>query len=248
MNEPNPTLSIAPTGVLSHTADSPRPGGAVPEDRDSSERAASGNGNGNAASDDAWELRSIPEIIRLIDEGRLAAASLPATARQRCVHYLTLEGFTNWEIAQLLKIADRTVRRDRAANRRDHAVAPERYLGDELLGEFQQFTLASIQRLTRMTRDTSAPPYARLWAEDAISRVYARFLNSARQLNYLENGTVRLKRSIKADPNEPEPTYWYDNLHEENQKMWDRIYGRHLLKKKQELGKEKGKAVKPAGR
>ena len=46
-------------------------------------------------------------------------------------------------------MSERTVRRDRSAARKDDAIAPDIYLGDELLGEYHRLTMASIQRLIR---------------------------------------------------------------------------------------------------
>lgn len=63
--------------------------------------------------------------------------------------YLTTDGFSSSEIGSLLKMSERTVRRDRSAARKDDAIAPDIYLGDELLGEYHRLTMASIQRLIR---------------------------------------------------------------------------------------------------
>ena len=124
--------------------------------------------------------------------------------RQQCVGHLTLEGFTSGEIAQLMRISERTVRRDRAAVRQTDALAPARSLGDELLGEFQRLTLASVQRLTRLARDPEAPHYARMWAEESIVRIYQRFIDTAHRLRYIEDGRARLAHQRDTDPAEQE--------------------------------------------
>ncbi|MEE9211786.1 MAG: hypothetical protein V3U29_03940, partial [Phycisphaeraceae bacterium] len=86
--------------------------------------------------------------------------------------------------------------------RRDHAVSPDLALGDELLGEFQRIILASIQRLVRLTREPDTPAYARLWAEEAIVRMYQRLIDTAHRLHYVADGRGRLAHQRDTDPAE----------------------------------------------
>jgi hypothetical protein len=136
----------------------------------------------------------VTEIVQRIHEGALAAADLDPALRRQCVVHLTARGFATTEIAELLAITDRTVRRDREAIRKEEALEPSLTLGDELLGEFQRLASASVQRLTRMAADHSAPAFARLWAEDAIARIYQRFIETLRRLGYIETGGTRLRK------------------------------------------------------
>ena len=48
--------------------------------------------------------------------------------------------------------------------------------------------------------DQRTPPYARLWAEDAISKVYTRFLDATRRLSYFEDGNARLIQQRNTNP------------------------------------------------
>ena len=146
----------------------------------------------------------IAELVRQLHAGKIATETLTPEMRRQCVAQLSLEGFTNSEIAQLMRISERTVRRDRLTARRDDALAPGRSLGDELLGEFQRLTLASIQRLTRLARDAETPAYARMWAEESMVRIYQRFLDTAHRLRYFEDGRARLAYQRDTDPAEQE--------------------------------------------
>src|SRR5262249_53755391 len=101
---------------------------------------------------------TITELVRLIHDGQIPPDALTPERRQQCVSQLALEGFSNAEIAQLMRTSERTVRRERLAARRDEPVTPDPMLGDELLGEFQRLAHAGIQRLTRLARDPDAPP------------------------------------------------------------------------------------------
>lgn len=146
----------------------------------------------------------VDELVRRLHGGEVAVSQLPRAVRCECIEHLAGEGFTTSQIAQVLGVSDRTVRRDRAVFRRRHAVAPDRRLGDELFGEYYRLTLASIQRLTRLACDPETPAYCRVWAERAIGASYQRLIETAHRLHYLEDGRSRLEQQRQADPAERE--------------------------------------------
>ena len=146
----------------------------------------------------------VTDLVHRLHDGDMQPDELSAPVRRRCVSQLSLEGLTAGEIGQLMRISERTVHRDRATARRESAVAPGRTLGDELLGEFQQISQACIQRLTRMTREPDTPPYARLWAEEAIVRIHHRLIDTTHRMKYLEEGQSRLAHERETDPAEHE--------------------------------------------
>lgn len=162
---------------------------------------AAGPAHSNSKSESEIEpLLTAADIVQRIHSGQLAADSITLQQRQQCVSYLSLEGFTVGEIASLLHVSERTVKRDRQAVRQAEALTPGLSLGDELLGEYQRQTLSSIQRLTRMINDKSNPAFARLWAEEAINRIYQRFVDCVHRLGYLDDGQARLKYLRQTDP------------------------------------------------
>ena len=150
------------------------------------------------------EGASVEELVRQVHEGRVEVGELGLEVRRECVEHLALEGFSTGEIAQLLGMNERTVRRDREANRRAGALEPSVGLGDELMGEFERVVQASAQRLARLARDPESPAYARLWAEEAIVKNYQRFIQTAHRLRYVEEGGRRLARRRAEDGEEVE--------------------------------------------
>ncbi len=149
------------------------------------------------AADEAAEPQVLsPDVAAVLEQlhaGEVAGAALPLELRRRCVEHLTDEAFTTGEIAQVMRISERTVRRDRAALRRAGGVAPDARLGDELLGEFERIVTGAVGRLTRLSRESTSPPYVRLWAEQAMVRIYQRYIETAHRLNYIEDGQRRLR-------------------------------------------------------
>lgn len=146
------------------------------------------------------ESMPLDQLVAEIHAGTVAATAVPAELRRRCVEHLTHEGFSTSEIAALLETSERTVRRDRATARMEGALKPTLTLSDELLGEFHRWTLSTMQRLTRLSRDEDKPAYARLWAEEAMIRNYQRFIHTAHKLEYLRTGRERLAHLDATDP------------------------------------------------
>lgn len=145
---------------------------------------------------------SAAELVARLHDGRLRPGDLSASQRQQCVDYLTFEGFSSSDIAQLMHICERTVRRDRAAVRRENAIHPDLNLGDELLGEFQQVVMCANQRLIRLVRDERIAPNSRLWAESVIVQNFQRFIETTHRLHYMADGKKRLDQLVAQDPTE----------------------------------------------
>jgi len=144
------------------------------------------------------------ELLRNLSVGAIDPETLPIETRRRCVEHLTHQAFTNDEIAELMRVTERTIQRDRAALRKETRLEPDRRLGDELLGEYERIVSACVARLTRLARDPSVHPYARLWADEAMSKTYARFIDAAYRLNYFESGRERLNHQRATDPEQLE--------------------------------------------
>lgn len=147
---------------------------------------------------------SIEQLVSDLHAGHLDPATLSVAERRRCVGYLTDQAFTTAEITQLLGMNERTIRRDRTVIRREAGVSPDNALGDELLGEFERIVTGSVSRLTRLARDPANPAYARMWAEEAMVRIYHRYIETARRMHYFDDGARRLRTQRQSDPAELE--------------------------------------------
>lgn len=177
-------------------SDGPRAEASVEPSEDPSEESCDGPSVGITGAPD------VESAIHQVHAGKRMATELPLDLRHQCVAHLTMQGFTTTDIAAALHMNERTVRRDRAAIREDEAILPDMHLGDELLGEYQRYLHAGIQRLTRRANDKGEPAFVRLWAEEAITRMYQRFLDTARKMNYTRDGETRVRQQIAIDPAE----------------------------------------------
>ncbi len=105
--------------------------------------------------------RSVLSVIRDIQQGALAPRSLGVEDRRRCVEHLTGEGYSLAEIAEILKVTERTIARDRSAVRRSNAIECDEDLTGEMVGQLVKQADTTINRIRRVTRDSGTPPAAR---------------------------------------------------------------------------------------
>jgi len=150
------------------------------------------------------ENHNAPFLLQQIQDESLDPGALTPVQRRDCVAHLHDQAFTTDQIAHVLSITTRSVRRYRAQLRRQGRLAPTLTLGDELLGEYDRIANDCIAQLKRLSQSPTTEPYAQLWATEAISRVYDRFMKMALAMNYLDPGTHRLSRQLEQDPAEIE--------------------------------------------
>lgn len=120
--------------------------------------------------------RSTTEIIRGLKDGTVAGKALGAEQRRACVERLLLEGVSVHEIADLLRVSDRTVRRDREKIRISNALEPSDNLAATVLGEYRQQADAAATRLARLQRDPTATAADKVAAVRASVEIYDRFI------------------------------------------------------------------------
>jgi hypothetical protein len=99
------------------------------------------------------EETPVLQIIAQIRDGTLDPKNIPQEIRQDCVEHLCyVEGQPTAVIAQLLKVSDKTIRRDKDDIREKNAkkLSPEDRL--KLLNEFMQKWTASQENLQRLSR------------------------------------------------------------------------------------------------
>lgn len=163
------------------------------------EANAETKGEAKAETEAESEAIDVTALLQGLSSGEVRGRGLTHLERRACVRQLVADGFTSDQMVTLLGVSERTITRDRKEVNQELAVQPDRRLGDELLGEYQSLVRSSIGRLTRLSRDSEEPAYARMWAEEAILRSYYRFMEMARKLNYLQSGEERLQAAAAAE-------------------------------------------------
>ncbi|MEM9084167.1 MAG: hypothetical protein AAGB34_11270 [Planctomycetota bacterium] len=112
------------------------------------------------------EERGVLQIIRAIKSGELNPGKLSSDERRLCVqHFLYIEGLGVMEIALILHVSDRTIRRDRKVIHESNAIKADPELAGIYAGRLHAEMEACQQRIRKISRDQSVSASARIDAE-----------------------------------------------------------------------------------
>ncbi|MEO1584308.1 MAG: hypothetical protein AAFR96_07020 [Planctomycetota bacterium] len=138
---------------------------------------------------------NVLDLLGSIRAGQIAGRSLSPETRRLCVDYLAAEGAANAEMAQLLDVTDRTIRRDREAIRETNALKIDDGFADRIAGELIEEGRRAVDRIRRIARDKQIAPAVRIEGERASFEILDRVAQRLQSLGYLPMAT----RQIKAD-------------------------------------------------
>lgn len=146
-------------------------------------------------------LSGVPvlELIEQIRAKSLDPKLLRPADRRRCVQYLGTEGFLVEEMAQLFRVAERTIRRDRAAERKAAALRPDPELKGQLAGWLLQEAERAVQRIRRVTRDPACNPADRIAAERQCVELIDRQIARLQSLGLVDTAKLRAEVTTPED-------------------------------------------------
>lgn len=151
-------------------------------------------GHGTEGSPEA--SRSVLGLIRDIQAGRVAPGGLDKDSRRACVEHLIAEGYGVVEIAEILKVADRTIRRDRASIRAAHAVERGPGLVKEMVGNLVREADVAVSRIRRAVRGKEVRAADRTEAERACWAITRELVETLQKLGYLPTAPVRIEGDL----------------------------------------------------
>src|SRR3989338_4222869 len=129
---------------------------------------------------------SVHSILSEIKNGTIDPAVLTKPVRQLCVEALFLQGHTSFSLAQLLKVSDKTIRRDLQEIYEKNALHPSAALAKELIGECLQKARAHHSRLMRLARGEEGSLQEKAQAEYLAWRTLKETMALLQSLGYLQ--------------------------------------------------------------
>ena len=129
--------------------------------------------------------RSVLTLIRGLQNGSLNPTSLMARDRRLCVEHLTAEGYSSAEIAEILKVADRTIARDRTAIRQSNSVEANPELLHQMVGALLKEADTCISRIRRAVRGNDGQACDKIEAEKTIWGIMRDLVQSLQRLGHL---------------------------------------------------------------
>lgn len=150
------------------------------------------NSNGDSPTDD----RSVLSVIGDIQRGAIDAKSLGIEDRRRCVVHLTSEGYSAAETAQILKVTERTIARDRAVIRRANSIERDPKMIGEMVGQLVTQADTCLQRIRRVTRERDTPSNVRVEGEKACWIIARDLLKCLQSLGYLPTAPQEIRGEL----------------------------------------------------
>lgn len=136
--------------------------------------------------------QGVLQTIREIKEGTLKPSSLSPEDRRACVGHVISEGLSVVETAQLFRVSERTITRDRRALQEEGAIDRDPRLAGIVAGRLMAEADLCMQRIRRTTREKNAPHAVRVEGERACFSIFSDLMQRLQSLGYLPTAAQEL--------------------------------------------------------
>ena len=141
--------------------------------------------------------RSVLSVIRDIQQVAIEAKSLAVEDRRRCVEHLTGDGYSIAETAEIFKVDERTIARDRAAIRQANSIERDPQMTGQMVGQLINQADTCLQRIRRVTRERDTPPNVRIDGEKTCWMIFDNLIQRLQSLGYLPTAPQQLQAELR---------------------------------------------------
>lgn len=145
---------------------------------------------------DAQPERGVLDLVRLLKNGTTNPRNLTQTERRLCVGHLYSEGLSAPEIASILQVCDRTVRRDRHAIADENAIQADPALASLYAGRLLQEAETSINHIRRIARNPETPAAVRIDGERSCFQIMNDLAIRLQSLGFLPTASHRIEADL----------------------------------------------------
>jgi transposase len=148
-------------------------------------------------------------LLQKIQAGVMDPKCIRPAERRLIVSYLMADGYSTADMAQILKVSDRSIERDKKAVREANAIAADPQLVEQMVGRLVLEAELSIQRIRKAVRDKDTPQAVRIEAEHRCYQIVSDMITSLQRLGYLPSQPKEIvgtfyNRSNTDEDNSPE--------------------------------------------
>jgi transposase len=129
--------------------------------------------------------KSALDILQEINSGLRDPRSLDKYTRQLCVEFLSAEGYTQSQIAQILKCSEKTIFRDLKEIRQRNELAPSIEAARQFVGDVFKKAMNHHDYLTRLARAKETPSAIKTVSELGAWKVLKELIEKMQSLGYL---------------------------------------------------------------
>jgi hypothetical protein len=135
------------------------------------------------------------DLLTKVKSGETRGKDLRPEDRQTLVSILSAEGASTPDIANLLKVSDRTIERDRQTIAKRNALTKDPALTGIMLGRLRSEVELSLAIARRLARDKDVDPAVRLDAASRCVQMYDLFISRLQTTGHVD----RVAQHIQAD-------------------------------------------------
>ncbi len=132
-------------------------------------------------------------LLQKIQAGTVDPKCIRPAERRLIVSYLMADGYSTADMAQILKVSDRSIERDKKAIRETNALAADPELVEQMVGRLVCEAELSIQRIRKTARDKNTAQAVRIEAEHRCYQIVSNMIVSLQRLGYLPIAAPRLQ-------------------------------------------------------
>ena len=129
--------------------------------------------------------RAALKTIQDINSGLIDPNLLDKETRRECVAVLVGEGYTNPQIAQIMKRSEKTISRDMVDIRKKNALSPSVEFARETIGDLITKARIHASYLMRIAREKDSPASSRAGSEYLAWKVIKELVEKLQTLGYL---------------------------------------------------------------
>jgi hypothetical protein len=158
------------------------------------------------------EQAPVLEILKQIKEGTIKAETLPKEMRQACVEHLWLSTGQNVAtIAFVLKVSDKTIRRDQDEIRDRRAQLPSNEYNLRLKGELTAKAAAAHEYMFRVANEPNASAQEKAQAAFYMWKMLKEEIELAQSLGFLPKDAFKVESTVRQE-NEKTPAQLKEEL------------------------------------
>ena len=175
----------------SNAAGSPKPSG---DSGNSGASEGAGVSGGSEASGGSGG-RTVT-LLQQIRSGQIDSTAICRDDRRLLVAFLMADGYSTAEMAQLLKVSDRSIERDKHAIRQENALPQDPKLYEQMTGRLVGEAELVIQRIRRIVRDKKVQGSVRIDGEHRCYLILSDLVQSMQRLGYLPTASHRVEADL----------------------------------------------------
>lgn len=135
-------------------------------------------------------------LLKQLQSGRLDPSCIAIASRLQLVAVMMNDGYSTADMAEILKVSDRTIERDRKAIREANAVSRDPRLVEQMTGRLIWEAELCVQRIRKAARDKEASPMVRIEAEHKCFQIIDGLVEGLQRLGYLPTATQKLEADL----------------------------------------------------